>query len=1278
MAQLNYTPETGDVVSGGDQLLRDATSEGAITERNYAAVIDHTDKLVRRFFFKEVVVVSIRKGCASLILIILARSSLSAQEISHWTLDNSTSDAVGNRDGTLLGNAMYSTNVPSSLVGYSTHSLSLDGSLDKMIYDVQAGDSLTGSFTVALWFNPMERRTDGTLGFFGTRSPNQFGFDAKIMPNNGVRIDVGNGSDFDSRILTQYGFNVQLSEWHHIAFAVTGNKADIYLDGTPFATWTYSSMTPILFDANHDIGIGAVGAYADSHGEDFHGLIDDVRIFGRSLTATEVQQVMTPGSIWSRSSGGSWTSAANWNPGNVPNGSQARAVFANAIAAPSTITVDADIIASQIVFDNSTNSYTIAGDGAHSLRLANNALINVATGSHTIAAPVKVNLGGTLTKVGAGTLVLSGSIRDAGTMDISGGLLRIIGGATVANINGVIGNALGSSGTVIVEGAESAWTNSSISVGELGDGVLTIRDSGNASSSDDLTVGYLGSGRVNISEGATLSSQVAGIGFLPGSSGIMVVDGDGTIWNNVTSFWAGYSGSGELRVTGKADVSTGAARIGENGGSMGSVTVEGAGSTWTNSSYVDIGIQGLGALNIINGGVVSNTSGLVGLAPGSAGNVNVSGKDSKWNNSSSLTVGNSGSGTLTIMGEGAVTNTSATIAIDNGSTGTVTVDGKGSSWTMSGPLGIGGSAVNNQPGGTGTLNIRSGGTVNVGGSTVIFANGSLNLVGGTFRTSALNNRGVVELGGTLTSTGHATITGAGVLKGSGTIEGNVTNSGRVAPGFSPGIMEIDGNYTQPSNGVLEIEVGGLTAEPPNPLHDKLIVTGTAMLGGRLEVPFIQVPGQPPYIPQANDPPIIFLTAGKDPEVVELSGTFDSVLFRDLPTGVAHELDYVNDQVRLRFVTPAPIEFVSADPVAVWSNSATWLMNGMPTVPTSKNIISIENQTSGDQRVVLASRNESVHELSVGETSAITLRVDAANLSVSTETLIGAQGVLELGNEMGRDGILTSESVMVQDGGELRGNGTVVGNVSVGTVGDQPAIFSPGFSVGKTDVIGNYQQGPNGVVELDVETTTELFDKIGVSANVELAGTLRIDASQLTDFTPGEPMEIITAGNLSGKFDLIETVGNDDLRFFVEYTATSAWAEGWIPGDLNGDENPAEDVDFDLFVFALMNRDDYTFMQMVESTCPEREPGVPGTCRPGKASNTGSFPVNGVDDHKVNFDDIAEFQNILARKGMSSARLMAAFARYYGQVPEPPCALLITIGSLLTGCVSARRRKCQFS
>jgi len=75
----------------------------------------------------------------------------------------------------------------------------------------------------------------------------------------------------------------------------------------------------------------------------------------------------------------------------------------------------------------------------------------------------------------------------------------------------------------------------------------------------------------------------------------------------------------------------------------------------------------------------------------------------------------------------------------------------------------------------------------------------------------------------------------GSVTGSGDIEAPVTNGGTFAPGESAGKLTITGDYTQTSDGALQIEIGGATPETE---HDQLQISGTATLAGTLTLSLI--------------------------------------------------------------------------------------------------------------------------------------------------------------------------------------------------------------------------------------------------------------------------------------------------------------------------------------------------------------------------------------------------------------------------------------------------------
>lgn len=85
----------------------------------------------------------------------------------------------------------------------------------------------------------------------------------------------------------------------------------------------------------------------------------------------------------------------------------------------------------------------------------------------------------------------------------------------------------------------------------------------------------------------------------------------------------------------------------------------------------------------------------------------------------------------------------------------------------------------------------------------------------------------------------------GTLRGSGSLTGSIINSAAfIAPGSSPGVIWISGDFTQEEGGTLFFEIGGTNTDPLE--FDQLFVTGSANLGGELIIDtlngFASLPG----------------------------------------------------------------------------------------------------------------------------------------------------------------------------------------------------------------------------------------------------------------------------------------------------------------------------------------------------------------------------------------------------------------------------------------------------
>jgi len=199
--------------------------------------------------------------------------------VAYYPLDGDGSDAAGNHDGTISG-------TPDFVAGYEGQALDLASAAGVQQYvNVPYSDDLAlNSFTVATWVNVKD--LDGVRGILGTRFNGDNTFDLKV---DAVRIhgDIGDGSAWINTsvdVVAADGGAISVGDWHHIAYAIdaTAGTAELYLDGALATTITFTG-TPLLMKPDQELRIGS------SYPTEFmNGMIDEVRIYNRALSAAEV------------------------------------------------------------------------------------------------------------------------------------------------------------------------------------------------------------------------------------------------------------------------------------------------------------------------------------------------------------------------------------------------------------------------------------------------------------------------------------------------------------------------------------------------------------------------------------------------------------------------------------------------------------------------------------------------------------------------------------------------------------------------------------------------------------------------------------------------------------------------------------------------------------------------------------------------------------------------------------------------------------------------------
>lgn len=205
---------------------------------------------------------------------------LSSDLIAHYPFDVATGSTVtdvgGNgHDGTLANGATLAG-------GRSGQALSLDGADDHVEVPDDPGLDVTTPYTETAWVNPADTsgRNDVTM-----KDPGQWAFGFQVQDGR-LRAGFENGSD-DNFIGT--GGSVPADAWTHLAVVYDGAHVRGYVDGSEvFAIdqasdgsgIAVSDATPATNDQPLTVGRG--------EGQ-FEGLIEDLRIYGRALSAAEIQ-----------------------------------------------------------------------------------------------------------------------------------------------------------------------------------------------------------------------------------------------------------------------------------------------------------------------------------------------------------------------------------------------------------------------------------------------------------------------------------------------------------------------------------------------------------------------------------------------------------------------------------------------------------------------------------------------------------------------------------------------------------------------------------------------------------------------------------------------------------------------------------------------------------------------------------------------------------------------------------------------------------------------------
>ena len=136
-------------------------------------------------------------------------------------------------------------------------------------------------FSLACWVYPLSFPTVTPTGFCGQQDVAAVGFTS----GHNLTLSTAQGG----QISIAYPFPA--GEWHHITATGDGQRLRIFIDGTIRAAGGVCLSRTDYGSSAHSFRIGGSGLM-DGGGNYFHGLIDNVCLFDRSLTAAQITQLM--------------------------------------------------------------------------------------------------------------------------------------------------------------------------------------------------------------------------------------------------------------------------------------------------------------------------------------------------------------------------------------------------------------------------------------------------------------------------------------------------------------------------------------------------------------------------------------------------------------------------------------------------------------------------------------------------------------------------------------------------------------------------------------------------------------------------------------------------------------------------------------------------------------------------------------------------------------------------------------------------------------------------
>jgi hypothetical protein len=210
--------------------------------------------------------------------------------VAHWKFDEGSGTTATDASGN--GNTGTLVNGPLWAAGRVGNALYFDGIDDNVTVPDSASLHLSSAFTLSAWVNPTVAQSDFTAAIAKNTATDHVYFlyatsGAGYCGSNGFPLAGANLSGTQQVICNSSG--LPLNTWSYLTSTYDGSNFKFYVNGSLTQT--------VPFTGTIDPSTGILQIGASRFGEYFKGFIDEVRIYNRALSATEIQATYQQDSV---------------------------------------------------------------------------------------------------------------------------------------------------------------------------------------------------------------------------------------------------------------------------------------------------------------------------------------------------------------------------------------------------------------------------------------------------------------------------------------------------------------------------------------------------------------------------------------------------------------------------------------------------------------------------------------------------------------------------------------------------------------------------------------------------------------------------------------------------------------------------------------------------------------------------------------------------------------------------------------------------------------------